>query len=103
LCYVIGLMRRCLVTKDEPMMRSRGRIAFATAAVVAVTAALSLPADARTKKKKQYRVDPTPRINTTLPGRGPSLDGVVLGRDRTCGHSTFVYDGWGVPVGPYCH
>ena len=85
------------------MIRSKGRIAFATVAVIAVTAALSLPADARTKKKKQYRVDPTPRIYNTLPGRGPSLDGVVLGRERTCGHSTFVYDVRGVPMGPYCH
>jgi hypothetical protein len=62
-----------------------------------VTAALSLPADARTKKKKQNRVDPTPRSSTTLPRRGPSLDGAVLGRERTCGHATFVYDGWGYP------
>jgi hypothetical protein len=85
------------------MMHSQGLVAVVTAAVIAVTAALSLPADARTKKKKQYRVDPTPRSSTTLPRRGPSLDGVVLGRERTCGHATFVYDGWGVPVGPYCH
>jgi hypothetical protein len=85
------------------MICFKNRIALGTAAVIAVTAVLLLPADARTKKKKQYRVDPPSRINTTLPGRGPSLDGVVLGRDRTCGHSTFVYDGWGVPMGPYCH
>jgi hypothetical protein len=85
------------------MIRSKSRIALATAVVVAVTAVLLLSADARTKKKKQYRADPTPRINTTLPGRGPSLDGLVLGRERTCGHSTFLYDGFGVPMGPYCH
>jgi hypothetical protein len=86
--------------KDQPMIRSKGGIALAAAAVIAVTAALSIPADARIKKKKQYRFDP--RIDTTLPRRGRSLDGVVLGWDRTCGHSVFVYDEMGVPMGPYC-
>ena len=85
------------------MLRSKGGLALAAAAVIAVTAALSTPADAR-KKKKQYRVDPTSRIDTAWPpgGRVPSLDGVYLGRERTCGYATFRYDGFGVPMGPYC-
>ena len=80
------------------MIRSKGGIALAAAAVIAVTAALSIPADAGTKKKKQYR------INTTSPpgGRVPSLDGVTLGWERTCGHAVFMYDDMGVPMGPYC-
>jgi hypothetical protein len=51
-----------------------------------------LPVDARAKKTK-YRAD-----TTTL-----SLDGRNTGRARTCGFDTFLYDGLGVPVGPYCH
>jgi hypothetical protein len=86
------------------MIRSKNRIALAAAAIIAVTAVLLLPADARTKKKKQYRVNPTSSINTTLPRRDPtSLDGLRTGWDRTCGHQTFVYDNLGVPMGPYCH
>jgi len=55
--------------------------------------ALSATADARAKKKQTpYRGDPT-----------ISLDGRNTGRARTCGFDTFVYDGLGVPVGPYCH
>jgi len=52
-----------------------------------------LPADARAKKKTKYRAD-----SATL-----SLDGRNTGRARTCGFDTFLYDGYGVPVGPYCH
>jgi hypothetical protein len=52
-----------------------------------------LPADARAKKKIKYRAD-----TATL-----SLDGRNTGRARTCGFDTFLYDGYGVPVGPYCH
>jgi hypothetical protein len=55
--------------------------------------ALSATADARAKKKQTpYRGDQT-----------ISLDGRNTGRARTCGFDTFVYDGLGVPVGPYCH
>jgi hypothetical protein len=86
------------------MIRSKGGIALAAAVVIVVTAALSIPADAGTKKKKQYRFDPTSRINSPSPpgGRVPSLDGVTLGWERTCGHVTFMYDEMGVPMGPYC-
>jgi hypothetical protein len=84
-------------------MRYNDLVSLAAASVIALTAVFVLPADARTKKKKQYRVDPTARINTTLPRRGPSLDGVVLGRERTCGYGSFLYDELGVPTGPYCH
>ena len=56
-------------------------------------AAGQLPADARAKKKTKYRAD-----SATL-----SLDGRNTGRARTCGFDTFLYDGYGVPVGPYCH
>jgi hypothetical protein len=52
-----------------------------------------LPVDARAKKKTKYRAD-----TTTL-----SLDGRNTGRARTCWFDTFLYDGLGVPVGPYCH
>ena len=83
------------------MIRSKGGIALAAAAVIAVTAALSTPADAR-KKKKKYRVDPTSRISTPPGGFVPSLDGRYLGYDRTCGYTTFRYDREGVPMGPYC-
>jgi len=51
------------------------------------------PADARAKKKTKYR-----GASATL-----SLDGRNTGRARTCGFDTFLYDGYGVPVGPYCH
>jgi hypothetical protein len=64
-----------------------------TVAAIMVTAFSVLPADARAKKKTKYRAD-----TTTL-----SLDGRNTGRARTCGFDTFVYDGLGVPVGPYCH
>jgi hypothetical protein len=63
-----------------------------TAAALMVSALSALPADARAKQKSQYRGDAT-----------PSLDGRITGRSRTCWHETFVYDGEGVPVGPYCH
>ena len=66
--------------------------------VVAVTALMViafalLPADARAQKKTKYRAD-----TVTL-----SLDGRNTGRARTCWFDTFLYDGYGVPVGPYCH
>jgi hypothetical protein len=67
------------------------RVVAVTAALVAT--ALCVPsADARARKK--------------APGNqqvAPSLDGRITGRARTCWHETFVYDGKGVPVGPYCH
>jgi hypothetical protein len=73
-------------------------VALATAAIMA--AALSAePADARAKKKPQYRTDSAPYRADTA----PSLDGRTTGRPRTCGYQTFQYDGFGVPYGPYCH
>jgi hypothetical protein len=65
-----------------------------TVAAIVVTAFCTLPADARAKKKTKYRAETAPTL---------SLDGRNLGRARTCGFDTFVYDGLGVPVGPYCH
>ncbi len=62
------------------------------AAAIMVTAFSLVPADARAKKKSQYRTATT-----------PSLDGRTTGRPRTCGYETFQYDGFGVPYGPYCH
>jgi hypothetical protein len=66
-----------------------------TVAVTSLTATAFavLPADARAKKNTKYRAD-----SATL-----SLDGRNTGRARTCGFDTFLYDGYGVPVGPYCH
>jgi hypothetical protein len=73
-------------------MSCKGVVALAAAAIVA-TAFCVVPADARTKKQRQYRV----QMNSA------SLDGRVTGRARTCWHETFVYDSRGVPMGPYCH
>src|SRR3954470_19636458 len=69
------------------------RLVALTVAAIMVTAFSVLPVDARAKKKTKYRAD-----TTTL-----SLDGRNTGRARTCGFDTFLYDGLGVPVGPYCH
>lgn len=70
------------------------RLVAAVVTALMVTAFASLPADARAKKKKtKYRAD-----TVTL-----SLDGRNTGRARTCWFDTFLYDGYGVPVGPYCH
>jgi hypothetical protein len=68
----------------------RKGLAAVAAAAVMVTAFAAVPAEAA-KKQKQYRPDTT------------SLDGRTTGRPRTCGYETFLYDGFGVPVGPYCH
>ena len=69
------------------------RLVVFTVAAIVVTAFSVLPVDARAKKKTKHRADAT-----TL-----SLDGHNTGRARTCGFDTFLYDGLGVPVGPYCH
>jgi hypothetical protein len=69
------------------------RVVAAVVTALMVTAFASLPADARAKKKTKYRAD-----TVTL-----SLDGRNTGRARTCWFDTFLYDGYGVPVGPYCH
>jgi hypothetical protein len=73
-------------------MVHKGLVAITVAAIM-VTAFCALPADARAKKKTKHHAD-----TTTL-----SLDGRNTGRARTCGFDTFLYDGYGVPVGPYCH
>jgi hypothetical protein len=67
-------------------------VVLTTAAIA--SAFLAHPADAAKKAKKRYPA----AVNTNK-----SLDGRVLGYPRTCGHAHFVYDGWGVPEGPYCH
>jgi hypothetical protein len=86
--------RKPPMERTSTTMRYNGFVSLAAASVITITAVLVLPADARTKKKqKQYRGS-----TTSL-----SLDGRNTGRARTCGHETFVYDGWGVPMGPYCH
>ena len=66
------------------------RLVAAVVTALTVTAFAVLPADARAKKKIKYRVD-----TTTL-----SLDGRNTGLARTCWFDTFLYDGYGVPVGP---
>jgi len=63
---------------------------FAAAAAAAIMVLVMTPADAA-RKERQYR------------SAAPSLDGRVTGRPRTCGYDTFLYDGRGVPMGPYCH
>jgi len=73
-------------------------LAGIVAAAIALTAFSVLPADAAKKTKKRY-----PAAEVTRGATGPSLDGRVTGRPRTCGSDSYVYDGWGVPMGPYCH
>jgi hypothetical protein len=68
------------------------------AAAITATALSALPADAAKKGKKRY-----PAPHTSIGISGPSLDGRTTGRPRTCGFDSYQYDGWGVPVGPYCH
>jgi len=76
------------------MIHRRFIISVATVLVIALYA---VPADAaRAKKKVKYRAPET--ATTPL-----SLDGRNLGRARTCWSDTFIYDGFGVPTGPYCH
>jgi hypothetical protein len=82
--------------KDWPNMPGKGLVALVTAATL-VSAFSVLPADARAKKEKQYRVEKPYRAGTI------SLDGRNTGRARTCGYDTFLYDELGVPTGPYCH
>jgi hypothetical protein len=77
-------------------MLGKGLVALVTAAAL-VSAFSVLPADARAKKEKQYRVEKPNRAGTI------SLDGRNTGRARTCGYDTFLYDELGVPTGPYCH
>lgn len=72
-------------------------LAVGAAAAVMLTAFVVPPADARTKKEKQYRIEKPYRGGTI------SLDGRNTGRARTCGYNTFIYDELGVPTGPYCH
>jgi hypothetical protein len=70
------------------------RVVAITAALVAT--ALCVPsADARARKKNQYRVDAP--ANQLV---APSLDGRITGRARTCWHETFVYDARGGPGRP---
>jgi hypothetical protein len=65
-----------------------------TLAAVLVTAFCAMPSDAGAKKKTKYRA---PETGTSL-----SLED-NFGRARTCWSETFIYDGFGVPTGPYCH
>jgi hypothetical protein len=74
----------------------RRNILTALVASVLVAACTVSSADAG-KKNKRYRTYPP------APNASPSLDGRVLGRERTCGYATLQYDGLGVPYGPYCH
>jgi hypothetical protein len=75
------------------MIRNRYVATLVTAIVV--VAFCGQPADAAAKKRPKSR---SPDTTTTL-----SLDGRNTGRARTCWSETFIYDGYGVPVGPYCH
>src|SRR5262245_45011723 len=70
---------------------SRRRLVAIVAAALVAIAFAAVPADARTKGKKQYR-DET-----------PSLDGRTTGQLRTCGYDTLQYGSGGTPRGPYCH
>jgi hypothetical protein len=76
-------------------MLRKALAAIAAAAIIVSTFAVP-PADAKKGKKgKGERQE-----RTTV---APSLDGRITGRARTCWHDTFLYDGRGIPYGPYCH
>jgi hypothetical protein len=80
-----------LLPENQPMIRT-ALVAVAAAAVTASTFAVTT-ANAGARRDQQSYV-----YNSS-----PSLDGRVTGRARTCGYNTFIYDGRGVPRGPYCH
>ena len=83
-------------------MLGKGLVFLFTAATLMSVFSV-LPADARSKKEKQYRVE-TPSYAAKPYRSGTiSLDGRNTGRARTCGYDTFLYDELGVPTGPYCH
>jgi hypothetical protein len=79
--------------------------ALKVCALAILAAALVVPpADARSKKADPRAGAQRPAVKVERrPAAPPSLDGRVLGRARTCGFDTFLYDGFGVPYGPYCH
>src|SRR5437763_17142217 len=72
----------------------RKTVAALAVALVATTVAPT-SADAA-KKAKRYRPQP-PATSTSR-----SLDGRVLGRERTCGYDSVQYDGLGGAGGPEC-
>ena len=84
-----SLYQRAGLFQEDDLMLHKHLVALAAAAIT-VTAFSVLPADAGSKKEKQYVAQ-------------PSLDGRVTGRPRTCGYDYFQYDHRGVPHGPYCH
>jgi hypothetical protein len=77
-----------------------GKLVVAAVATLSLTLSAVSGADARTRKKHQYRAN-TPSMQSR--DVAPSLEGRITGRARTCWNETFVPDGKGVPVGPYCH
>ena len=78
----------------------RGKLVVAAVAALAFTLSAVSGADARARKKHHYRANAPSMQSRDV---APSLDGRITGRARTCWNETFVYDGKGVPVGPYCH
>ena len=79
------------------MMLRKGLAAVAATAIMVMAFSVS-PADAQTKREKQYRVDTTSRD-----GRPISLDGRNTGQPRTCWYDYLQYDSRRIPIGPYCH
>jgi len=69
---------------------------FAVVAAAIVMAISALPAEAARKQKQS-------QTQARYQSASPSLDGRVTGRERTCGFDTFMYDGKGATIGPYCH
>jgi hypothetical protein len=78
----------------------RGKLVVAAVAALVLTLTAVSGADARARKKHHYRANVPSMQSRDV---APSLDGRITGRARTCWNETFVYDGKGVPVGPYCH
>jgi hypothetical protein len=87
-------------------MNARSITTAVCATAIVVTTLLMPPAQAR--ERKAYRYNNNDRYSGQLTsGQGradpTSLDGRVLGVQRTCGWDMQRYDPYGVPIGPYCH
>jgi hypothetical protein len=87
-------------------MTLKSYVAAAFAAAIVSTSFFVLPADARVRKDYRYEdryAEQRGSVKQQRYAQPLSIDGRNTGRARTCGSDSFMYDGWGVPTGPYCH